>query len=432
MQAHARRLSEDGLDDELVALGGHTAGSQPRRFASNPSLAALRRAGTKHIYAASADTKEIDTLVNRDGRTVQEINGSTSNQRLLRQVVDGHLTGGAVAEYAKRLRLIDSTLTADETVGLIYTILNGCIANNIVSSLASGRPWDISLQLHMQLPTEPDAAKRIGRVLRRMVPSAVIKVPFLPHAPQCLLVARDLENEGIPVNLTSTFSARQVVVGGLFANVTLTNIFTWRLNHGLKAELLGEHVDLCAQRWLTQLRRTAAIKTELTVAGLRDWRTFVHVAGCDGFTSPCGAIRSFMEQRELAPEQITSQLDTSYEDRLGVAPDVDDCLGTKGIARTYKVEPELIQFLSEFRATREFAALRDGDDVFRHFDRAGFGDFFYSPTPSQWQEMGAGNLPQLDSPLTARLPIDTLFTLLADADFEKSQEDIDRLIRQAI
>ncbi len=44
-----------------------------------------------------------------------------------------------------------------------------------------------------------------------MVPSALVKVPFAPHAPAMLLVARDLERDGIPVNLTSTFSARQAV-----------------------------------------------------------------------------------------------------------------------------------------------------------------------------------------------------------------------------
>ena len=36
------------------------------------------------------------------------------------------------------------------------------------------------------------------------------------------------------------------------------------------------------------------------------------------------------------------------------------------------------------------------------------------------------------SALTKRLPIDTLYTLLADADFEKYQEDMDRQIQARI
>ena len=119
-----------------------------------------------------------------------------------------------------------------------------------------------------------------------MVPSGVVKVPFTPHAPHCFLIARDLEREGIPVNFTSTFSARQAVAAGLLSNVTLTNIFMGRLNQGMKAALLGEHVDLAAQRALLRLRREAGIKTLLIVASVRDWQTFTRVAGCDVFTAP--------------------------------------------------------------------------------------------------------------------------------------------------
>src|SRR5262249_46165045 len=127
---------------------------------------------------------------------------------------------------------------------LLYTAICGRVANDIVRSLAGGRPWEISLQLHMGLVGRPESSKRAAAMLRAMAPTAFIKVPFAPYAPDCLLVARDLENRGIPVNFTSTFSARQALAAAVLANVTRTNIFMGRLNQGLHAKLLGEHVTL--------------------------------------------------------------------------------------------------------------------------------------------------------------------------------------------
>jgi hypothetical protein len=83
-----------------------------------------------------------------------------------------------------------------------------------------------------------------------------------------------LEDEGIPVNFNSIFSGRQVVADPLLVKVMRTNIFMGRLNQGLKADLLGAHVSLEAQRILLRLRQDPGIYTQLIVASLRDWRSF--------------------------------------------------------------------------------------------------------------------------------------------------------------
>jgi transaldolase len=262
-----------------------------------------------------------------------------------------------------------------------------------------------------------------------MVPTGVVKVPFTPQAPHCFLIARDLEREGIPVNFTSTFSARQALAAALLSDVTLTNIFMGRINQGLEAKLLGEHVDLAAQRAVLGARRESGAKTLLIVASVREWQTFVYVAGCDVFTSPCKAVGDLMSQREYSPADIRSQLQASYEDRLGIAPAVLQKVAQKTIARLYDVEPDFVRFLTELRNSAEYAALRDGDRLAKMFDQAGFGDFFYAPTAAEWQALRKNKLPDLDGELIKRLPIDTLYTLLADADFEKYQEEMDGMIR---
>jgi transaldolase len=76
--------------------------------------------------------------------------------------------------------------------------------------------------------------------------------------------------------------------------------------------------------------------------------------------------------------------------------------------------------------------MRDGDARQRQFDDAGFGDVFHAPSSGEWAQIRRDKLPDLDADLTARLPLDTHFTLLAHADFEKNQEAIDAALERAL
>jgi len=413
-----------------IRLGNQGEAERKPKLESNPLLAAIRRAGTSHIYADSADADEIGDLVTRNADSIwSEVDGSTANQPLVRKVIERYIAAGDLVAWTRDLRQADASLSDDDLVVLMYAILCARTATDVIRRFAVGRAWAASLQLHMSLGSDGEAAKRVGRLLRRMVPSGVVKVPFTPHTPHCFLVARDLEREGIPVNFTSTFSARQALAAALLSDVTLTNIFMGRINQGMDAKLLGEHVDLAAQRALLDARRDSGAKTLLIVASVREWQTFIHVAGCDVFTSPCKAVAELMSQKEFAPSDIRSQLQASYEDRLGIAPAVLEKLDQKSIARLYDVEPELVRFMTDLRNSKEYQALNDGDRLAKMFDQAGFGDLFYAPTASEWQTIRKSKLPDLDGELTKRLPLDTLYTLLADADFEKYQEEMDRMMR---
>jgi len=426
--------AQRAFDDVVVDLGSPAAGpdaSPP--LTSAPLLAAVCRAGTRHIFGDTADTTELGALLTTPSDAIlREIDGNTANQPLVHKVLRRYLKGDAPAAWARRLRDLQPDLSRDERNAVIYAIVCGRIGTDATHAFGAGRAWQVSLQLHMTLGRDAEAAKRVGRCLQRMVPSGIVKVPFTPHYPQCFLIARDLEREGIPVNFTSTFSARQTVAAALLADVTLTNIFMGRINQGMKAALLGEHVDLEAQRALRRLRDDVGVKTLLIVASVREWQTFVRVAGCDAFTAPLDAIRAFLTQTEIAPEAVRSQLDTSYADRLGIANDVLQALGAPRIARLYDVESDLVRFLTEYRATAEYQALRDGEALYKRCDQAGFGDLFYAPTAAEWQELRQNKLPQIGSALSTRLPLDTLYTLLADADFEKFQDDMDALIDERV
>jgi len=274
-------------------------------------------------------------------------------------------------------------------------------------------------------------SKKIGRYLVRMLPGSFVKVAFTPHYPHAFLIARDLEREGIPVNFTTTFSARQVAAAAILSNVTRTNIFMGRLNLGLESELLGEQVDLVAQRTLNQLRDELNVKTQLIVASIRSWKTMVYAAGCDVFTVPYGALKDFLNQTEVSADEIRSRVNDDYSDNLGTSQNVLDKVGKSRLESLYTVKPDFIEFLKEVRSSSDFDEL-DGEGLYQKFADAGYDDMFYSPTKDDWHELKKNKLPDLDSPLTAKLPLDTLYSLLAFADFTKFQEEMDERIANRV
>jgi len=434
MSAGRNPESDERLDAIAVDLGGSEGPAPPRpELVSSPVLAALREAGTRHVYADTADVEELrQTIEVGPGRILAEVDGNTANQPLVHRVVERYLDRGDPRGWARELAEAAPGLEPEIRLALLYAILCGRVGNDVVRAFAAGRPWEVSLQIHMGLRFRPDAARRVGRLLRRMVPSAIVKVPFAPDAPDCFLVARDLEREGIPVNFTSTFSARQAVAAAVLADPARTNVFMGRLTQGMEAELLGEHVDLEAQRALRRLRDEAGAKTELIVASMREWQTFARVAGCDVFTAPCGVLADFLGQDEVGPPQLGSQLETSYEDRLGISGRVSTRLGSERIARLWRVEPELVEFLREYGATPEYADLRDGEALVKRLDEAGFADLFYVPDAAEAEELERGKLPDLEGALVERVPLDTHYSLLANADFDRHQAEIDARVAERL
>ena len=415
------------LEDALVALGRPGEFPEKPRLSPGPLLGALRRAGTEHLYADTASRDELADLVRQeDGSLRAEIDGNTLNQPLMRKVLEQELDRIDLASWAEAIRPQARAKDPEALAPLLYTALSGNVANRIAAAFAAGRSWEVSLQLHMDLVTAPDRARAMGRLLRRMAPTAFVKVPFAPHAPACFLVARDLEREGVPVNFTSTFSARQAVAAALLADVTRTNVFMGRLDQGLESERVGAHVVLEAQRALRDLRQRRGLKTRLIVASMREWQSFVRTAGCDCYTAPCSVIQDLVDQEEMGPEEITSQLETSYEDRLGIPDALLERLGRDRIARLWRVEPELVGFLSEYRGTREYAELRDGDTLARRLEQSGFGDLLHTPDEAGWKQIHRGKIPDPDESLVQVVALDTLYSLHADADFASHQTAMDR------
>jgi transaldolase len=423
----------------MKAAAGKRRPAKPIQYVSHPLARAVRDCGTAHIYTDTADQDEMfDLLVQKeDAKNIylyEEIDGNTTNQPLIVRVLDRFLGGDEtdnVVAWIKALKWERPNLTIEEATVLIYSIINGRLGLEVLDHYAAGRIWQISLELHTSLAPDPVASKRIGRCLNQAVRNAFVKVAFTPDHPHSLLIARDLEKQGIPVNFTATFSARQIVAAVLLANPHRTNVFLGRLSQGLDSELLGEQVVLETQRHVRRLREGFNVKTLNMLASVRRWQTIALTAGCDVYTVPYPVLKAFLAQTEIRPDQIENRLEADYSDQLAIPDNVVEKVGLEKIKQLYRVEPEFIEFLVELRGSAEYATI-DGDGLFKRFDEAGFEDFFYAPSPSEWRELRKGKLPDLNSSLTKALPLDTLYTLLAIGDFTNFQDRMDESIRAPI
>jgi len=432
-------LSDRTVVELMRGTGERRRPSKNVGFISHPLARAVKNCGTAHLYTDTADREELQDLLvaGEDAQNIylyEEVDGNTTNQPLVVKVLDRFLHQDSAdnsAAWIKRLQTDKPKLTIEEATVLIYSIINGRLGLDVVDYYSAGRVWQISLELHTALAREPLASRHVGRWLSQAVPHAFVKVPFTPDYPHCLLIARDLENQGVAVNFTTTFSVRQVVAAALLANPHRTNIFLGRLSQGLGSELLGEQVVLETQRNVSRLRQKLGLKTLNMLASVRRWQTMLLTAGCDVYTVPYPVLKAFFTQTESDAEQIQNCLEADYADRLAISETVAEKVGLTKIQQLYQIEPEFIEFLIELRGSADYAQL-DGESLFKRFDEAGFGDFFYSPSPSEWRELRKGKLPDLDSALTKGLPLDTLYSLLAIGDFVNFQDRMDEMIRASV
>jgi transaldolase len=394
-------------------------------------ISELCKVGTVGVYADSANPKEIASRLGDQARIPDEIVGNTTNQHFISEVLRNYLHLRLERGWLSEVDGLVRGSGEIERSASAYTVLCGKLGTDIVGSIVGTRPWEINLPLRLDVYSDQKQATRFCFYLRDKLPEVLIKISFAAHQPGFLLLARDLERSGIRVNITGMFSVRQAIVAAVLVDASRSSIFMGRINRGVGAAFLGEHVILSAQRCLRRLRHEGSTKSRLIVSSVREARSIAETAGCDYITAPCETIRAFMDQ-ELNPVEITSQLETSYESCLGLNGRAIRELGLSRIAQLYHLEIEFLEFLTELRKRLNKEPIQDTDKLFALFELGGFGEIFYSPSPAEWRDLRRSRLPDLDSELTRRIPLDTLYSLLAFADFKTAEENVDAEIKRAM
>jgi transaldolase len=274
---------------------------------SDPTWAALRQLGT----ALWLDTGDVGAA---KGLWTREMTALTTNNTLLNKEVQKGIYDQLVPKAAALLRKADRTMTSQQLVLEIAFILNAVHGLGLVSTFDA----DVSVELHTDLARDTEASYHYGKRFAAICPERfIVKVPLTPEG---IFAARRLRQDGVRINFTLGFSARQNYVIALLARPNWVNVFMGRLNAFVADNKLGdgknvgEKATLASQRMLRMLRQGQGIETRQIGASMRNGQQCFDLMGLDVFTMPVAAAKQFLDLKP-APAQI--------QDRTAGDPPVD-------------------------------------------------------------------------------------------------------------
>lgn len=371
------------------------------------------------IYLDSADANELrEVFVRGRPAGLPPLIGTTMNQKLIcRQLTQSE---GPAEDTAASLRKCASPLD-DPSVSAFaaFSEVALCCADSILRNVPRRHQWEISVPLHSSGTGDLPRAMRFGQDMRNLCRAGLVKVMMSPHEPGSLLVARELERIGIRVNLTCLFSARQALTVLLLVAPSRVSVFLDRIDRGVGLVGLGIDVVRESQRLFRRYCSEFNLATRLIVANVKSTEQVGDLLGCDYLTLPPtvlhGAMRDYAIKSRQLPQMNMCKRSTNGGKRIEDGR-------RQYLAETLRsVESDFVSFLLEARS--RIAGIADSDKLFQMFDDAGYADIFYSPTPEEWRAMGASSLPADHPDLYSRLPPDTLFSLLAAAEFMRGESE---------
>lgn len=376
----------------------------------------LHALGTQ-LWLDTGDIEAIGPLWNR------YFSGLTTNNTLLNAEIQKGTYDDLIPQGAK----VVSQLESDQMVREIAFILNARHALHLVERFGCR----VSVELHTDVAHDAAASIAYGRRFHEICPEQfVIKVPLTPAG---LIAARELCNEGIEVNLTLGFSARQNYVGTALANPSYVNVFLGRLNayvadNGLgDGRLIGEKTTLASQQEVSVFARALPqVKTRQIAASLRDAQQLAALAGVDVITMPPQVADEALAHYS-SPWQ--SRLDDEYEVSLG--PDVN--AETVRLNKLWSVAAEERKFVEQMI----LHAPQSAEELVSAARENGVGDLFPEFSASQLETIAAdGKIPQHqrwgNNIMRGDVAVDSLMTVAGLAHFAASQQQLDERIRSQL
>jgi transaldolase len=307
---HDSRLANE------VAAFCKQAVSQPQQarasFQSSPLWAAVARTGT----SLWLDTGDIDAA---KGLWTREFVALTTNNTLLNKEVQKGLYDELVPDSAALLRGADPQLEDGALVMEIAFMLNAVHGLKLVRTFDA----DVSVELHTAVANDVEASWHYGKRFHAISPDRfIVKVPLTPAG---VLAARRLRQDGIRVNFTLGFAARQNLLIAQIAQPAWVNVFMGRINAFIADHKLGdglnagEKATLSSQRAMRRLQRSGADVKQIG-ASLRSGQQIFDLLGLDVFTMPTAAAKEFL-QKNPPVEQVKDR--TKEDPVVAFAPGVD-------------------------------------------------------------------------------------------------------------
>jgi len=225
------------------------------------------------------DSGDIDAI---NENWTKEFTSLTTNNTLLNKEVQKGIYDDFIQEADGLLEGMD----LDQRVTEIAFVLNARHGLRLVEKFGA----DVSVELHTNLSFDLDGILHYGRRFHEISPEHfIVKVPFTSTG---LLGARKLREEGIRVNLTLGFSARQNVLVAKVAKPDFCNVFLGRLGGFVKqnglgdGENVGEKTTIASQKAVHEVGGDYREPTRQIAASMRNADQIRSLAGIDVFTMP--------------------------------------------------------------------------------------------------------------------------------------------------
>lgn len=396
-----------------LALEGYE-GPGKAEFESIEKYRWLRETGTR-LWLDTGDFEAARKVYSR------EIEALTTNNTLVNQVVQTGAMDDVIAYAARKMRAVRPDMSERDLVVEIAFLVNAKLALSLVGRLGA----HVSVELHPDTAFDVRQTLTFARRYYDINPDFFyIKVPLTPDG---FIATRILSSEGIPVNYTLGFSARQNYLATRFARPMFVNVFLGRLNslveeNGLgKPENIGEKTTLASQEAVRAVRTAYKdTPTSQIAASMRSGSQVPTLAGVDVFTMPPKVAQEYLEM-DVAMSDVhprkSNDLRVDLSD-TGLAKVID-------LSTLWTIDEKVIAFVEA--AVKQADELSSGRELVQ-LARAHEVEMFREWTPAEREAIRAkGKIPDLaDWP---GAPVDDLMSISALETFAKDQMALDERIR---
>lgn len=392
-------------------------------FPSSPLWAAAAKTGT----ALWLDTGDVDAAKEL---WVREFVALTTNNTLLNKEVQKGIYDQLVPAAKALLKKAAPEMTADRMVQEIAFILNAVHGLKLVRTFDA----DVSVELHTATAHDVDAAYQYGKRFAAICPDRfIVKVPLSPAG---LLAARRLRDDGIRLNFTLGFSARQNWLIASFSKPNWVNVFLGRINAFVADNKLGDGVNagekatLSSQRGLRRLKKEQSLDVRQIAASMRSGQQCEDLLGLDTFTMPTAAAKEFLKKNPpvaTVVDKTKNDPPVTWAGTADVAGERLDCFWA--ITPAFEKAAAAVAKLDAKKAT--------ADDVVKTLKANGAGDLFPAFTKDEDAKVTKeGKIPVhaswRDRVKAGTASWDGILTAAALASFTQDQQALDDRIRRFV
>ncbi len=352
----------------------------------------------------------------------------TTNNTLLNKEVQGGQYDQFIAEAGDLLRKHDIS-ERRRRLELAF-MLNARHALRLVEKFDAY----VSVEEHTDLAYGVGEAMEYARRYYAVCPERFfVKIPFTPAG---LLATRIASQEGIPINHTLGFSARQNYVIARIGRPQFVNVFLGRLNQFVvdnnlgDGRYVGEKATLASQCAISGLRREKGLTTRQIAASFRSGQQVRDLAGVDVMTMPAKVAKEFLSL-QLSPEQVVDRTAENYDVRLneGVDP------AAIRFDSLWEINDRLVKTVDELEG--EDLSRFGPSQLVEFFAERGCGDFMVKWNADQIGISTAeGKVPRLENwrqlLLGRVIGLDSLMNLSGLCSFANDQKEMDEHVQKVL